>query len=101
MHVIFRLENGERDIDYDHDVCKDTWQQMEAVLKTGKARAIGVSNWSIPKLEQLLKTAEVVPHANQVELHPYLPQDDLVKYCQSKNIIVEAYSPLGSQDSPL
>ena len=74
---------------------------MEAVYKSGKARAIGVSNFSIKKLEELLETADITPHANQVELHPYLPQHDLVKWCQDKNILMEAYSPLGSQDSPL
>jgi len=93
--------DGSRDTIDDWDACTQTWEQMEALLKSGKTKAIGVSNWSIPKLEKLLKHAKVAPAANQIELHPYLPQDDLLEYCKSKNILLEAYSPLGSTDSPL
>lgn len=95
------LPDGSRDIDFNWNVEKDTWKGMEAVYKKGKAKAIGVSNFSIPKLKKLLETAEVVPAANQVELHPYLPQDDIVDFCKSKGILMEAYSPLGSNDSPI
>lgn len=52
-------------------------------------------------LDQLLKTAKVVPVVNQIELHPYLPQHELLEYLAKKNILAEAYSPLGSTDSPL
>lgn len=69
---------------------------MEEVYKTGKVRAIGVANWSIPYLEQLKKTWTVVPAVNQVELHPLLPQQGLRKWCQAHGILLEAYSPLGS-----
>lgn len=64
--------DGSRDVMYDWDPCTQTWEQMEALLKSGKTKAIGVSNWSIPKLEKLLKHAKVAPAANQIELHPYL-----------------------------
>jgi 2,5-diketo-D-gluconate reductase A len=57
-------------------------------------RAIGVSNFTEVELEQLLKTAKIVPAVNQIELHPRLPQTDLVTFCQNKNIVVTAYSPL-------
>jgi glycerol 2-dehydrogenase (NADP+) len=60
-----------------------------------------VSNFSIPFLEKLLTTAKVTPAANQVELHPYLPQHSLIDYLHAKGIVAEAYSPLGSTDSPL
>lgn len=70
-------------------------------LDKKKVRAIGVSNFNINKLEKLAQTQTVVPAANQVELHPYCPQDELVKYCKDHGILVTAYSPLGSTNSPL
>ncbi|KAI8369124.1 NADP-dependent oxidoreductase domain-containing protein [Choanephora cucurbitarum] len=78
----------------------ETYAAMEKLDKN-KVRAIGVSNFNVAKLEKLAKTQKIVPAANQVELHPYLPQDELVNYCKEKGIIVTAYSPLGSTDSPL
>ncbi|KAI0078636.1 Aldo/keto reductase [Panus rudis PR-1116 ss-1] len=81
----------------------DTWKKMEKIYKEhpDKVRAIGVSNVSIEFFEQLLKEATVVPAVNQIELHPSCVQDDLVKYCVDKGIVVTAYSPLGSDNSPL
>ncbi|SGY44553.1 BQ5605_C001g00172 [Microbotryum silenes-dioicae] len=96
-----KKEDGSRDLDLEKWSVAKTWEGMEKVYKSGKAKAIGISNFSEAFIEDLLKTAKVVPAANQIELHPYLPQHDLVKYCQGKNIAVEAYSPLGSTDSPL
>ncbi|TNY19994.1 NADP-dependent oxidoreductase domain-containing protein [Rhodotorula diobovata] len=95
-----RKEDGTRDRDTEWSI-NDTWRQMEAVLEKGLVKAIGVSNFSESMLESLLKTAKVVPVANQIELHPYLPQHDLVAYLASKDILAQAYSPLGSTDSPL
>lgn len=69
---------------------------MEEVYKSGKAKAIGVANWSIPYLEELRKKWTVVPAVNQVELHPFLPQHELKRYCEDLGILLEAYSPLGS-----
>lgn len=74
----------------------ETWRQMEGVYKSGKVKAIGVANWSIPYLEDLCKTWTVVPSVNQVELHPFLPQHELREYCDKLGILLEAYSPLGS-----
>ncbi|PPR02302.1 hypothetical protein CVT24_011640 [Panaeolus cyanescens] len=76
----------------------ETWREMEKLLDTGKARAIGVSNFSIKTLEQLLSTAKVVPAVNQVELHPYLAQNALRDYCASKGIALMAYAPSGFSD---
>lgn len=97
---IHSLPDGSRDILHDVDY-SNTWKGMEKVYKSGKAKAIGVSNLSVPKLERLLKTAEVVPAANQIELHPLCPQDETVKFCQEKGILPQAYSPLGSTESPM
>ena len=71
-----------------------SWQALEEIYATGKAKAIGVSNYTIRHLEELLKQCKVTPAVNQVELHVFLQQPELVKYCQDRNIVVEAYSPL-------
>ncbi|KAI0465577.1 NADP-dependent oxidoreductase domain-containing protein [Xylaria cf. heliscus] len=95
-----KLPDGSRDITWDHDHTA-TWKQMEGLLATGKTRGIGVCNYSVPYLEQLLKTATVVPVVNQIENHPSLPQQEVVDFCKSKGIHVVAYSPLGSTGGPL
>ncbi|KAK3708522.1 hypothetical protein LTR37_011417 [Vermiconidia calcicola] len=77
---------------------QQTWRAMEKLNRAGKARAIGVSNWLIPMLEDMLSWAEIKPTVNQVELHPFLAQDDLLQYCREHDILLEAYSPLGSQN---
>ncbi|KAH9836297.1 Aldo/keto reductase [Rhodofomes roseus] len=95
------LPDGKRDVLYDWKI-KDTWAQMEAVLKKGKVRAIGVSNVSKRILEtELLPYATVVPAVNQLEIHLYNPQHNLLEYLRSKGIVAQAYSPLGSTNSPL
>ncbi|KZT21820.1 Aldo/keto reductase [Neolentinus lepideus HHB14362 ss-1] len=73
----------------------EVWAQMEEVYAAGKARAIGVSNYSIKTLEVLLPTAKVVPAMNQVELHPYVAQPELKAYCDAKGIRLTAYTPTG------
>jgi diketogulonate reductase-like aldo/keto reductase len=76
------------------DVRKESWRAMEALLKKGKCRAIGVSNFTIRHIEELIEESEVIPSVNQVEFHPLLYQRELLKYCQKQGIQVEAYSPL-------
>ncbi|KAJ7285932.1 NADP-dependent oxidoreductase domain-containing protein [Mycena rebaudengoi] len=79
----------------------DTWKDMEKLLKTGKVKSIGVSNFSIKTLEQLLPHCSILPVTNQVELHPCLPQTDLKAYCEAKNILLTAYSPFGQSSTIL
>jgi glycerol 2-dehydrogenase (NADP+) len=74
---------------------------MEKLMETGKVRAIGVCNFSVPYLEKLLAETTIVPVANQIENHPLLPQQEIVDYCNEKKIHITAYSPLGSTGSPL
>lgn len=71
-----------------------TWSAMEEILKAGKARAIGVSNYTIKHLEEMKSYANVMPAVNQVEFHPFLYQKDLLEYCRKNHIGLEAYSPL-------
>ncbi|KAK7055427.1 Aldo-keto reductase [Favolaschia claudopus] len=74
----------------------ETWAAMEEALRQSKCEAIGVSNFSIRNLEALLKTARVKPAMNQVEMHPYLQQNDLLEFCKSQGIAVVAYTPSGT-----
>jgi len=77
-----------------------TWRAMEKMVKKGLCRHIGVCNFSIPKLRDLNKQASIKPYTNQIELHPYLQQRDMVKYCSDNSIMLTAYSPLGSGKIP-
>ncbi|EMD33052.1 hypothetical protein CERSUDRAFT_118127 [Gelatoporia subvermispora B] len=73
----------------------DAWKEMETLLGTGKVKSIGVSNFSIKTLNELLPHCSIVPVTNQVELHPCLPQFELKAFCEEKGILLTAYSPLG------
>jgi len=73
----------------------ETWKEMEKLLQTGQVKTIGVSNFSIKTLEQLLPHCSIIPATNQVELHPCLPQNELKAYCEAKGILLTGYSPLG------
>ena len=72
---------------------------MEDLLKTGKTRAIGVSNFNVRYLQSLLSTSTVVPAVNQIEIHPYLQQPALLEFCKEKGILLTAYSPLGNNQT--
>lgn len=74
---------------------------MERLLRTGKVKAIGVANYSLKYLEELLPSVEIVPAVNQIENHPYLPQQEIVDFCKAKGIHITAYSPFGSTGSPM
>ena len=75
----------------------DTWNAMEKIQLKGLTKHIGVSNFNIPKLKSLLVNAIIKPEVNQIELHPYLQQDELVRFCIKNNILLTAFSPLGSR----
>jgi diketogulonate reductase-like aldo/keto reductase len=73
---------------------KEAWRALERIYADGRARAIGVSNFMLPHLEDLLKDAKVVPAVNQVEFHPRLRQQELLDFCAKNRIQHEAWSPL-------
>jgi methylglyoxal/glyoxal reductase len=74
---------------------KQSWKVLEQLYKDGRVRAIGVSNFHIHHLEDLLSVAEIKPMVNQVELHPLLAQPELHEFCKKQEIQIEAWAPLG------
>ena len=74
----------------------ETWKAMEELYKSGVVKSIGVSNFLVPHLKALLKTAEVIPAVNQIEFHPGYTQPETVEFCREEGIVVEAWSPIGS-----
>ncbi|CAH1269910.1 AKR1B10 [Branchiostoma lanceolatum] len=83
------------DVDY-----VDTWKAMEPFVDEGLAKSIGVSNFNSQQLERLLQNCRIKPAVNQVELHPYLAQQDLVDFCKRNNVLLTAYSALGAPARP-
>ena len=75
---------------------RESYRAMEDLYKQGKIRAIGVSNFLVHHLDELLETATIVPHVNQIRLFPGLRQDEVISYCKEKGIAIEAYSPFGT-----
>ena len=73
----------------------ETWKAMEELLAQEKCKAIGVSNFAVKHINELLDNCSVVPAVDQVEFSPFLYQKDLLVYCVTKGIQLEAYSPLG------
>lgn len=73
---------------------KDTYRALEKLYEEGKVRAIGVSNFHVHHLEDLMEDCTITPMVDQVEFHPHLTQSDLRKFCQDNNIQFEAWSPL-------
>jgi len=73
---------------------RQSWRALEALRAEGKARSIGVSNFTIRHLRELLAETKTLPAVNQVEFHPYLYQRDLLDFCTGEGIVIQAYSPL-------
>jgi len=93
-------EHADDMVDLDELPIAETWPAMEELVDDGIVRHIGVSNFSAKKLDALRATAHRKPEMNQVELHPYLQQQELLDYCSAHHIGLTAYSPLGSPDRP-
>ncbi len=79
----------------EQDKYVETWKAMEEIYASGRAKAIGVSNFHIDHLDKLLASATVTPAVNQIELHPRLQQREIRDYCADKGIQIESWSPIG------
>jgi alcohol dehydrogenase (NADP+) len=89
-----RDQNG--NIIYDPGVTLlDTWRALESLVENGKCRAIGLSDISLGKLLPIYEAARIKPAVVQVEAHPYLPETELLSFCQQKGIVFLAFAPLG------
>jgi methylglyoxal/glyoxal reductase len=76
------------------EMSEETWKAMVRLLQEQKTRAIGVSNYGIGDLSQLMQSSDVLPAVDQVEFHPFLYQERLLRFCEKNSIQMEAYSPL-------
>lgn len=83
------------------DKIQETWKIFEELYKSGKVKAIGVSNFKEHHLETLKEVSTITPAINQVELHPYLNQQAILDYCKKAGIQLEAWSPLGASKTDL
>jgi len=94
-----RDQNG--NVLYDRDVTLyDTWEAMESLVDHGKSRAIGLSDITLDTLKPLYDSARIKPAVVQVESHPYLPETELLEFCQEKGIVFLAFAPLGHGIKP-
>ncbi|MFD1096195.1 aldo/keto reductase [Salegentibacter chungangensis] len=91
-------ENDDEYLSLEEAPLIETWNMMLEAKKQGLVKHVGVSNFSSLKLEELMEQTDENPEMNQVELHPYLQQNDLLEFCSKNKINVTAYSPLGSGD---
>jgi len=104
VHTPFAFQAGDeqdpRDADgnviYDESVTLlDTWRAMEELVERGRCRAIGLSDITLSDLQLLYESARIKPAAIQVEAHPYLPETELLAYCNRQGIVFTAFAPLG------
>src|SRR5215831_8290813 len=94
-----RDQNG--NVIYDHDVTLlDTWRAMESLVDHGKCRAIGLSDITLDALKPIYEAARIKPAVVQVESHPYLPETELLEFCNEKGIVLLAFAPLGHGMKP-
>lgn len=100
LHWPFALKNAEfgrnvKDWELDLYPMHEVWRSVEEIQREGLARHIGVANWTVAMLNDLLAYARVRPLVNQIELHPYNSQVELIDYCRRQGVICQGYGPLG------
>jgi len=74
----------------------EVWKAFEEIFESGRAKAIGVSNFNVDDLKNVMKDAKIIPHVNQIQFHIGMDQNETLAFCKANNILVEAYSPLAT-----
>ena len=109
IHTPFAFQPGDNhdprgkdgNVIYDHGVTLlDTWRALESLVDHGKCRAIGLSDIGLDELKPIYESARIKPAVVQVESHPYLPETELLGFCQEKGIVLLAFAPLGHGMKP-
>ena len=90
--IVPRDEQG--NIEFSDTTFLETYSAMEDFVKCGKIKSIGVSNFNISQLKDLLKNCNIKPTVNLIEVHPYFQNDKLIDFCQQNDIMVIAFAPL-------
>lgn len=85
---------------YIHEEYMETWREMEKLVERGLVKHIGTSNMTVPKLELLLRDADIKPACNEMELHPHFQQPQLFNYCLDNDIVPIGFAPIGSPTRP-
>jgi aldehyde reductase len=93
-------KNEDGTVKYSDTDYLDTWKALEHLVDEGLIKNIGLSNFNSEQIQRVWDNSRIKPSVLQVELHPYLPQEKLIRFAKEKNIAVTAYSPLGSPDRP-
>lgn len=97
-----KMPNSDEDmLALDDVLLIDTWKELEKLYRKGKVRAIGVSNFGIKNLSNLLQNSDINPMVNQIERHPYLQQNELLDWMKKNNIAVTAHTPLGGDSGKI
>lgn len=92
---VINARNGSDFLPLNDVQIEETWEAMQELKQEGLAKHVGVCNFSIDKLKNFKKSGLPTPEVNQIELHPYLRQEDMLQYAQENQIVITAYSPLG------
>jgi diketogulonate reductase-like aldo/keto reductase len=92
----YQEASDEMNLKQTHVPIMETWRAMEQLVREGVAHSIGVSNFTIEQLKEILQQCEIPPAVNQIEIHPRLVQQDMVTFCKEHQIVLTAYSPLGN-----
>jgi alcohol dehydrogenase (NADP+) len=99
-HDVTFPQKGEEMLSLTEVPLSETWTEMIRLKEMGLARHIGVSNFSTKKLTDIIEKTGVIPEVNQLELHPFLQQQEMLDFCQSNEIYLTGFCPLGSADRP-